>query len=96
MKIVCRPTARYKRLLRRVWAEKYGHKCAYCLTDCEEESTVDHVVPRSRGGRNSFANLVVCCLKCNQEKAHYLLEEINMTLLLQPIKQYLENVEVAS
>ena len=42
-----------------------GHRCAYCGATA---STIDHVVPRSRGGRNTWLNTVAACGGCNQRK----------------------------
>lgn len=57
------------------------NSCGYCATPA---TTIDHVVPRSRGGGNSWANLVACCRPCNQRKADRTPEEAGMTLLWQP------------
>jgi 5-methylcytosine-specific restriction endonuclease McrA len=35
----------------------------------------DHVIPRSRGGRNTIANIMICCRRCNQEKGSLTREE---------------------
>jgi len=55
---------------------KANPKCAYC--DCElkwETATLDHVVPRSKGGTNAMDNLVLACQPCNVRKADKALEE---------------------
>jgi 5-methylcytosine-specific restriction endonuclease McrA len=44
-----------------------GHRCAYCHGVA---TTIDHVLPRSRGGRNSWQNTVAACGPCNQRKGH--------------------------
>lgn len=45
--------------------------CFYCKgTFSQEELTLDHVVPLSRGGRSTRGNMVVCCRACNQEKKY--------------------------
>lgn len=41
------------------------HRCAYCSAHA---TTIDHVVPRSRGGADTWENLVACCLGCNNAK----------------------------
>ena len=46
--------------------------------------TIDHVIPRSRGGGNTWSNLVTCCKKCNQKKRDRTPEEANMKLLNEP------------
>ncbi|EME19571.1 HNH endonuclease [Rhodococcus triatomae] len=58
------------------------HSCAYCAD--RAATTIDHVVPRSRGGANSWANLVACCGPCNQRKADRTPEEAGMALLWEP------------
>lgn len=55
--------------------------CAYCGARAD---TVDHVVPRSRGGDHSWENCVACCAPCNHRKADRLLAEIGWTLRLVP------------
>lgn len=55
--------------------------CAYCGARAD---TVDHVVPRSRGGDHSWENCVACCAPCNHRKADRLLTEIGWTLRLIP------------
>jgi 5-methylcytosine-specific restriction endonuclease McrA len=41
----------------------------------EDQATVDHVVPRSKGGSENFDNLQLLCRKCNQDKGDTLLRE---------------------
>lgn len=42
-----------------------NHLCGYCG---KSAATIDHVLPRSRGGTDSWENLVACCLRCNNAK----------------------------
>jgi len=43
--------------------------CAYCGKICsDDEITVDHIIPKSKGGKWSWENLVTCCLECNRKK----------------------------
>jgi len=56
------------RLWRRKIKEKWGNECAYCGS--EENLTIDHVIPRSKGGMDKSKNMVCCCESCNQDKAH--------------------------
>lgn len=58
-----------------------NHKCAYCFKNA---TTIDHVIPKSRGGLNTYNNAVACCLRCNSKKADFLLEEIGMKLKITP------------
>jgi len=52
-------------------------RCAYCRAAGE---TIDHVIPRSRGGLHSWENCVACCTKCNAKKADKLLGELGWYL----------------
>ena len=57
-----------KRLWRRKIKEKWDYECAYCGS--EKNLTMDHVVPRSKGGVDFTKNVVCCCHDCNQSKSH--------------------------
>lgn len=57
------------------------HVCAYCG---ERATTVDHVMPRSRGGGNTWDNLVAACTGCNGFKADRTPEEAGMKLRWHP------------
>jgi 5-methylcytosine-specific restriction endonuclease McrA len=48
--------------------------------------TVDHVIPRSRGGEDTWENLVCACIKCNNKKGDRTPEEAGMKLLRKPMK----------
>ncbi len=54
-----------------------GRRCVYCGRGAD---TIDHVVPRSRGGGHSWENCVASCSACNRKKADRLLEEIGWRL----------------
>lgn len=58
-----------------------GGLCGYCL---EPGDTIDHILPRSRGGRTSWENCVTACEDCNQDKDSMTPEEAGMPLLLSP------------
>lgn len=60
--------------IRKKVLDKDGEKCAYCGDECGPFH-VDHVTPRSRGGRHSFDNLVVACAACNLSKGAKTVEE---------------------
>ena len=57
-------------------------KCLYCGSD--RNLTLDHVLPRSRGGGNSWNNLATCCTKCNSLKDNKTPEETDMKLRYKP------------
>jgi len=59
-----------------------AHRCAYCAGPAD---TVDHVQPRSRGGRHEWTNVVAACARCNHRKADRLLAEIGWQLLITPV-----------
>ncbi len=60
--------------------------CQYCeVVLPAAELTLDHVMPRSRGGQSTWENLVACCHSCNRRKGNQLLGELEtMTLLREP------------
>jgi 5-methylcytosine-specific restriction endonuclease McrA len=59
--------------------------CQYCgVVLSSSELTLDHVVPRSRGGSSTWENLVACCHSCNRRKGNHLLGETDMKLLKEP------------
>jgi len=68
-------------LSRRAVLERDGHQCAYC--DRRADS-VDHVIPRARGGRHAWDNVVAACFRCNHRKASHLLAELGWTLPFTP------------
>ena len=61
-----------------------GSKCVYC--DSGDSLTIDHVMPRSKGGRDSWQNLVTACLKCNTLKGDRTPEQAEMPLLRRPYR----------
>lgn len=63
------------------------YRCQYCGRKCSiDELTYDHVVPRSRGGRTSWDNIVSCCYVCNAKKANRTPAEAKMLLRTTPIR----------
>jgi 5-methylcytosine-specific restriction endonuclease McrA len=68
-----------------LWRDK--NQCQYCgVIESPRDMTIDHVIPRSRGGENTWSNLVTCCKRCNQKKGNRTPEEANMSLLIKPVK----------
>ncbi|KMO68537.1 5-methylcytosine-specific restriction endonuclease McrA [Mycobacterium sp. BK558] len=57
-------------------------RCAYCGAKAD---TVDHVIPRSRGGDHSWENCVAACSPCNHRKADRLLSELGWSLRATPM-----------
>lgn len=65
---------------RTVFARDEG-RCQYCGRSAE---SLDHVVPRSRGGQHVWDNVVACCRRCNTTKGDRLLPDTNLTLRRPP------------
>jgi CRISPR/Cas system Type II protein with McrA/HNH and RuvC-like nuclease domain len=59
-----------------------GHKCSYCGSP--KNLTIDHVIPKSKGGTNRWTNLITCCGSCNRKKGNKTPEEAGMTLNIIP------------
>ena len=58
------------------------HKCGYCG---QKADTVDHIVPKSRGGQHAdWVNTVACCFTCNNKKASKTPQEVGMVLRFTP------------
>jgi 5-methylcytosine-specific restriction endonuclease McrA len=59
--------------------------CQYCgVVFSTAKLTLDHVLPRSRGGRDTWENLVTCCASCNHRKADRTPDEARMALIRMP------------
>ena len=59
-----------------------GHRCQYCGTTAN--LTLDHVMPKSRGGEDSWENLTTACIRCNNKKGNRTPEEAKLTILNLP------------
>lgn len=61
------------------------HKCQYCGQRFSPSAlTLDHIIPRCRGGRETYENMVAACGPCNRKKGDKSLEDSGMTLLNRP------------
>src|SRR5262245_14276237 len=64
-----------------------GYRCQYCGRKCTiDELTYDHVIPRSKGGRTTWENIVSACYLCNRRKANRTPAEAGMKLLAVPTR----------
>jgi len=63
-----------------------NNKCQYC--GATRSLTIDHVIPRSKGGKDVWDNLVIACSSCNVKKGDKLLEQTNMKLARKPFAPY--------
>ncbi len=79
-----RPRPRVK-LTRREIFVRDGHRCQYCGRQ-SHDLTLDHVVPRHRGGGHTWENLVAACKPCNHRKGGKLLDEARIRLVRQPFE----------
>ena len=75
------PFGRTVPVSRRGVLRRDGQRCAYCGRGA---GTVDHVLPRSRGGRDSWDNLVACCVRCNNVKGDRTPHEMGWELRVRP------------
>ena len=72
------------RLTRREVFLRDHYTCQYCGKKTHE-LTLDHVIPRHRGGKHVWGNLVSACKACNRRKAGHTPQEARMRLLRQPL-----------
>ncbi|MBA2474758.1 MAG: HNH endonuclease [Actinobacteria bacterium] len=77
------PRAVQRKISRRALFARDGWRCAYCGT-ASGRLTLDHVIPRSRGGGSVWENVVTSCAPCNLRKGNRLLEETAMRLRTPP------------
>jgi 5-methylcytosine-specific restriction endonuclease McrA len=65
------------------WRDKYV--CQYCSEQFKyKQLSLDHVIPKSRGGDRGWLNLVTCCHGCNQKKGNKTPSEASMRLIKEP------------
>ncbi len=63
------------------------NRCQYCRREFPtSELTLDHVLPRSRGGKTCWNNMVCCCVRCNVRKGGRTPSEAGMKLKTDPVK----------
>ena len=69
----------YNKIEHKIWirtrlSESQNHRCAWCgirnteIRDKKSSSTIEHVIPRSKGGSDDYDNLVMACEKCNKKR----------------------------
>jgi len=72
---------------RRTIYRRDGNTCMFCGRKPGTESlSIDHILPRSRGGKTTWENCVLACTDCNRKKGDRTPEEANMKLLRKPVK----------
>ena len=75
------PMHRVVPVTRRAVFGRDGNRCQYCEAPAE---SIDHVLPRSRGGQHTWDNVVACCRRCNVHKGDRLPSEAGLRLRRQP------------
>lgn len=79
---------------KRLVYERDKWTCQYCRKKLTSQTaTIDHVLPRSKGGRSNFENCVASCEPCNTSKANKLLHNTRFKLLKRPRKPYLHPLQ---
>lgn len=76
------PKRRVMQFSRRNLLRRDNHTCQYC--GAKEHLTVDHVLPKTKGGRSTWTNCVMACLDCNAKKADRTPEQADMHLQVRP------------
>lgn len=72
-------------LTRRNIMRRDGMRCQYCGKS-NVPLTIDHILPKSRGGKDEWENLVTACVSCNNFKGNRTPEEAGMKLISKPKK----------
>ena len=74
-------------LNRRTVLARDGHRCQYCAGHfASHQLSLDHIVPRSHGGKTTWENVVCACLACNTRKGGRTPKEARMKLVRRPVK----------
>jgi 5-methylcytosine-specific restriction endonuclease McrA len=77
------PYKPHNRVTREGVLSRDGHTCVYCVGRAD---TVDHLLPRSRGGGDTWFNLVAACQSCNGLKGNRTPQEAGMALVREPFE----------
>jgi hypothetical protein len=79
IKKVCKVHMAYSR---KVVFMRDGHACVYCGS--KDQLTIDHLHPRTRGGKTVYENVVTCCWECNNAKGDKSIEQVGWKLRRKP------------
>ncbi|MBE0415812.1 MAG: HNH endonuclease [Dehalococcoidia bacterium] len=90
--LVKRPPLK-KKLTRREVFRRDKYTCQYCGRETRE-LTLDHVIPRHKGGRHTWENVVSACIPCNNHKAGRTPQEAGMRLIRQPFSPHVSGYYV--
>lgn len=70
-----------------------GYTCVYCGNKFEKNQlTIDHIIPKSRGGKDSYLNCVTSCKSCNSKKSNKLIDELGLILKFKPYEPSLYDI----
>jgi 5-methylcytosine-specific restriction endonuclease McrA len=84
LQMVRRPKSPVRFSRQNIYARDRYH-CQYCGSKFPtEELTYDHVIPKSRGGKTQWENIVTCCVECNRQKGGRTPSEASMSLIREP------------
>lgn len=84
LRLVRRPKTAVKFSRQNIYARDQ-YRCQYCGQRFpSEELTYDHVIPKSRGGKTEWRNIVTCCITCNRVKGGRTPAEAGMTIVRSP------------
>ncbi|HBU69436.1 MAG TPA: HNH endonuclease [Elusimicrobia bacterium] len=80
------PTSEVKFTRRNIY-EHYNYRCCYCGNKfSSSELNLEHVIPKSRGGKTNWSNIVTSCIPCNLRKGNKMPDEAGMKMLITPNK----------
>ncbi|MCJ8329489.1 MAG: HNH endonuclease [Lentisphaeria bacterium] len=66
-----------------------NYECQYCGKHYKKDQmNIDHIIPRSKGGKTIWTNLVLSCISCNCKKGNMLLEDVGMKLRRKPFQPH--------
>jgi 5-methylcytosine-specific restriction endonuclease McrA len=86
LKMVKRPKTVVKFSRQNIYARD-RYRCQYCGQGfATEDLTYDHVLPKYRGGKTEWANVVTCCIDCNRKKGGHTPHEVSMKLIRKPTR----------
>lgn len=86
LRMVKRPNTPVKFSRQNIYARD-RYKCQYCGHKYQaEELTYDHILPKSRGGKTEWTNIVTCCIDCNRKKGGRTPKEARMKLIRKPVR----------
>jgi 5-methylcytosine-specific restriction endonuclease McrA len=61
-----------------------GHECQYCGS--RKHLTIDHIIPKSKGGKTNWTNLITACHRCNVSKGDKTPEQVGFRLKIEPFR----------